>query len=234
MARCVLRLKLEAYLRRDPHLAKASQPVAASLEVALANLETADKAEALRGLEGAAAAQWFSALAANLDPQWPFPGRNRRPPRDPVNALLSLGYTLALGEARKQVLIQGLDPALGFLHMPAPARDGMALDALEPLRVAVDCIIVNMLDEFKPQDFTSSRDEGFRLSKAARGRFYALWSAASAQDFGGLFAAEQEAREMDESRDDQAGPPTASLAGAARTAVRRLRSTLPEIQPWDT
>ena len=67
------------------------------------------------GLEGAAAA-YFRALAAAFPPALGFEGRNRRPPRDPVNACLSLGYTLLHGDAVREAAVQGFDPMIGVLH----------------------------------------------------------------------------------------------------------------------
>jgi CRISPR-associated endonuclease Cas1 len=80
--------------------------------------------DALMGLEGAAAARYFGLWATAWQQPWHFPGRNRRPPRDPVNALLSLGYTLALNPVGQQAALRGLDVSLGFLHAPHSGRPG--------------------------------------------------------------------------------------------------------------
>ena len=73
---------------------------------------------ALLGVEGTAARHWFAGLQARIPEHWGFQGRNRRPPRDPVNALLSLGYTLLATLAQARVEATGLDPWRGFLHEP--------------------------------------------------------------------------------------------------------------------
>ena len=70
----------------------------------------------LLGVEGAAAARYLQAWRGLWGGEWGFKGRNRRPPRDPVNALLSLTYSMAQGPVGRLALRHGLDPALGFLH----------------------------------------------------------------------------------------------------------------------
>lgn len=243
MTRAALRLKLDAFRRRAGKLPKGAESMRIALVRALDDIEVTRDANALRGVEGAAAARWFATLANNVSRRWKFSGRSRRPPRDPFNALLSLGYTLALSEVRMQVLAQGLDPALGFLHTPAPAREALALDALdalEPLRAAVDGIALTLLEHFELTDFTCSQADGCRLSKQARGRFYALWTQACTRDFGGLFvdvATEDTVQDQDveylgaDSESDFV--PVGSLAAAAVESVRRLRRALPEAPTWD-
>ncbi|MDP1547208.1 MAG: CRISPR-associated endonuclease Cas1 [Anaerolineales bacterium] len=67
-----------------------------------------------------------------------FTGRNRRPPQDPVNAILSLSYTLLHHEAVSALKMYGLDPSLGFYHQAAYGRDSLACDVIEPLRPFLD------------------------------------------------------------------------------------------------
>ncbi len=90
-------------------------------------LDPAASLDEIRGVEGSAAREWFAFMAGLIPDKWGFTGRNRRPPKDPVNALLSLGYTLLLGEVHKAVLARGLDPGIGFLHAPYPGRHSLAL-----------------------------------------------------------------------------------------------------------
>ncbi len=148
----------------------------------LGETESADKA---RGLEGAAASAWWAALGEHLDARWRFRGRNRRPPRDPVNALLSLGYTLVGAEVSLAVRALGLDPALGFLHGVVPGRESLVLDLLEPLRAGVDAWVLRWVTggALAPSDFTFSKADGCRLNKKARGAFYSLWSEARMEWF---------------------------------------------------
>lgn len=133
---------------------------------------------ALMGLEGATAAAWWGWLAAALPKRWRFTGRNRRPPRDPVNALLSLGYTLLGAEMLRQVHADGLDPALGFLHGIVPGRESLVLDLLEPLRPSIDAFVLDLLDQkLSPRHFTFSRTDGCRLNKDGRSLYYSVWAA---------------------------------------------------------
>ncbi len=91
--------------------------------------------DSLRGLEGSAAAAYFSSFPAMLkNDSLLFSGRNRRPPEDGVNALLSFLYTLLKNDAQSALEGVGLDPAVGFLHTLRPGRPALALDLMEELR----------------------------------------------------------------------------------------------------
>lgn len=147
------------------------------VEQALAKLPTAPNINSLSGLEGQVAAAWFALLSTALE-QWNFKGRNRQPPRDPVNALLSLGYTLMLSEVRHALLQAGFDTALGFLHQDYPGRESLPLDVLELFRGSVDALVLQWLHD-TPLDqgsFYYREAEGCRLSKATRPLFYAAWA----------------------------------------------------------
>lgn len=94
-------------------------------------------ADNLRGIEGDAASAYFGAFDALIrgDKQlFAFRGRSRRPPLDPVNALLSFVYVLLLHDARSALETVGLDPAVGFLHRERPGRPSLALDLMEEFR----------------------------------------------------------------------------------------------------
>jgi CRISPR-associated protein Cas1 len=147
-------------------------------DLALAALERATSDDVLLGIEGQVANAWFALLAATLAPAWDFKGRNRRPPRDPVNALLSLGYTLLGSEVHQGAMASGLDPSLGFLHQPAPGRESMVLDIVEIFRGGVDHFVLNWIAPDGPSqaDFYYRSDTGCRLSKAARPRFFGAWA----------------------------------------------------------
>ena len=128
----------------------------------------------LLGIEGAAAAAYFGGFQTLFPASLEFDGRNRRPPRDPVNACLSLGYTLLHFEAVVACHAAGLDPLLGLYHEPAFGRDSLAADVIEPLRPHVDEWVWTL---FRDRTLTA---KGFRkdggavlLGKAARRHFYA-------------------------------------------------------------
>ncbi len=115
----------------------------------------ADDLDAVRGLEGAAAAAYFGVFGEMNRSSLPFEGRSKNPPRDPVNSLLSFGYMLVLGELRGLVEAIGLDPHIGFLHRLQYGRPSLALDLLEPYRANVDRLVLRCINTriFQPGDF---------------------------------------------------------------------------------
>ncbi|WP_439578181.1 CRISPR-associated endonuclease Cas1 [Elioraea sp.] len=133
----------------------------------------------LSGLEGSGAAAYFEAYATLFPPSLGFVRRNRRPPRDPVNAVLSLAYTLGHFEAVREAHLAGLDPAVGFLHALAPGRDSLACDLVEPLRPVLDRLVWRLFAEEVLRKAHFTRDgEACLLGKAGRLAFYAAWEEA--------------------------------------------------------
>lgn len=104
----------------------------------LFHLKNASDPDHVRGLEGEAAAAYFEAFPRMQKQterkELPMNGRNRRPPLDPVNALLSFLYTLVLNDCISAAEGVGLDPQLGFLHVPRPGRPSLGLDLMEEFR----------------------------------------------------------------------------------------------------
>lgn len=141
-------------------------------------LDQATTVSELMGIEGRLARAWFRLLAKALPAKFHFTGRNRRPPLDPVNSLLSLGYTMLLSEVRQILLCEGFDPSLGFLHQEHPGREALALDFLEIFRAGIDDFILNWLHTtpFDKRSFYYRADEGCRLAKATRPLFYQAWA----------------------------------------------------------
>lgn len=138
----------------------------------------ADSHEALLGAEAAAAAFYFDAFGGCVPPPFWWDGRNRFPPRDPVNALLSLTYMLAVGEAVSVCYATGLDPFVGFLHALDYGRPSLALDLIEPLRAPVcDHLVMRALqrESFSPDDFELQTESGCRLHPDALRRYLAFW-----------------------------------------------------------
>jgi CRISP-associated protein Cas1 len=135
--------------------------------------ETALPIDSLRGIEGAAAAAYFQGLATLMPESLGFTGRNRRPPRDPVNAVLSLGYTLLHYEAVRASQVAGLDPAIGYFHDLSFGRESLACDLVEPLRPRLDAWI---WEQFRTRTLTedhfSREGDACLLGKAGRERFY--------------------------------------------------------------
>lgn len=118
----------------------------------LRKVQHAPSLEALLGLEGALAAKYFANFSALLRPRdltadWAFDSRNRRPPRDPVNALLSFGYALLVKECAVALLGEGLDPHWGFYHQPRHGRPALALDLMEEFRpLVVDSAVLTAIN----------------------------------------------------------------------------------------
>jgi len=137
---------------------------------------SASRVDTLRGIEGAAAAAYFRAYSALFADALHFTGRNRRPPRDPVNAALSLGYTLLHYEAVRACYGAGLDPIIGYYHELDFGRESLASDLIEPLRPLVDTWVWTLFRErrLRAEDFTNS-DGACLLGKAGRQRFYGTW-----------------------------------------------------------
>lgn len=127
----------------------------------------------LSGIEGRASAVYFNALGHYLPPALKFDGRNRRPPRDPFNAMLSLAYTLLHSEAVLATYGAGLDPYVGFYHSLDYGRESLACDLIEPLRPLVDRWLIDCFsEEILRVEHFSNTNEGCFLGKAGRVHFY--------------------------------------------------------------
>ena len=121
----------------------------------------------LRGIEGRAARLNFEALNSFLPTEFRFKERSRRPPRDPFNALLSLGYTLATTEILSVIRAKGLDPYVGFFHNTMRNNPALALDLVEPFRPALAERWAMNLVRLKmdaASDFVVSEDGGVRFA----------------------------------------------------------------------
>ena len=116
----------------------------------IAELEKAQTREELMGIEGIAAKAYFgefSQMILRNEESFSFDGRNRRPPLDPVNAMLSFAYTLLGNEIAGALEAVGLDPAVGYLHTIRPGRASLALDMLEELRAPLaDRFVVTQIN----------------------------------------------------------------------------------------
>lgn len=136
-----------------------------------------DSVESLRGVEGTAARIYFSAFPSMLTERehlpglpFTFEGRNRRPPRDPVNCLLSYAYSLLTKDLTVVVHVVGLDPYMGFFHRPKFGRPALALDLAEEFRPLVaESLVLTLLnnDVVSPGDFVT-RAGGVMLTKEGR------------------------------------------------------------------
>ena len=170
-------LALQKISRKAPHaLSRCCQKLHALAD----QITRQESLSALRGLEGRAAAVYFDALAAHLPESLGFTGRNRRPPRDPLNALFSLGYTMLHADIVIALYGAGLDPFIGFYHGLSFGRESLASDLIEPLRPAWDRFAVGLFaaGHFRPENFSTTA-QGCLLGKAGRTRFYPLYEEAA-------------------------------------------------------
>lgn len=149
----------------------------AQLVMAMDSIQCCQNEEQLRGLEGSAQRGLFQYWRQKLDPAWGFEQRIRRPPPDPVNALLSFAYTLVHQEAVRQCKKYGLDADLGFYHRLVYSRQSLACDLMEPLRPKIEYWLVSLLTkgDINRRHFSKTRTEGCFLGKEGRLLFYALF-----------------------------------------------------------
>lgn len=135
----------------------------------------------LRGIEGSCAESYFSVfdhLIRNESSAFRFTDRNRRPPRDAVNALLSFVYTLLTNESESALESVGLDPAVGFLHCDRPGRASLALDLVEEFRAFLgDRFVLSLLNlkRLSPKDFEYHENGSVLLTKEGRKTFLSAY-----------------------------------------------------------
>ena len=130
----------------------------------ITDIETVSNLDALRGYEGIGAARYFSALGHLIvNPAFTFTQRNRRPPKDPINSLLSYGYTLLFNNVLSLILAEGLNPYLGNLHGSEKKELFLGFDLVEEFRSPiVDSLVMALVNKkaLGPTDFTWPDEEG--------------------------------------------------------------------------
>lgn len=195
IARAIVVSKLDALLavltqhHRTHDDVELSKPIGA-IRACRERAADADTIDRLRGFEGAAAASYFASMPALCRNELTTATRTRQPPRDPINAALSFGYSLLAGEITAVILARGLDPALGLLHPPVDGRPSLALDLMEPLRHAiVDRLVLRAVNrrelaasDFEPALVESETPtehappaEGVRFTDEGRATFLRLY-----------------------------------------------------------
>ncbi len=148
------------------------------LTIQLQAREAADM-DILRGYEGRAARIHFGCFRHYILVDFPWSGRNRRPPRDPVNALLSFSYMLLMARIQAQLEGAGLDPYLGTLHGLRHGRPALALDLLEPFRIPVaDRFVLRSVNrrEVRPDDFSTDEQGGVRMRSRSLREYLRRWN----------------------------------------------------------
>ncbi len=135
---------------------------------------TPDDADVVRGVEGRAAALHFEVFGLHLRPAlrevFPFEGRNRRPPRDALNGLLSFLYALLRHDCVSALTAVGLDPFVGFLHADRAGRESLALDLMEEFRPWGERLVLTLVNrgEIKPADLRTREGGACELTDAGR------------------------------------------------------------------
>lgn len=160
----------------------ALETVVKQLAGALKRLQAENGVDQIRGIEGESAARYFSVFNSLIvderHNEFQFKGRNKRPPTDPVNALLSFAYTLLTHEIASALQGIGIDPYVGFLHTDRPGRLSMALDMLEELRPWwCDRFVLSLINrkQVKGSDFVEESSGAVRLTDDARKTFLRCW-----------------------------------------------------------
>lgn len=180
-----MRVMLQRHNResKDAATAGAVEALAAALERA----PRATTVSGLMGIEGAATAAYFGGFKRLLEAKWKFEKRLRRPPPDPINVLLSFGYTLLSHAAEGAAAASGLDPFGGFLHAVEYNRPSLALDLAEEFRPLVDGVVLWAArgGQVRPEDFApgETAERPVVMSDTARRRFIEAYERRMAETF---------------------------------------------------
>ncbi|WP_353683953.1 CRISPR-associated endonuclease Cas1 [Thermodesulfovibrio sp. 3907-1M] len=149
-----------------------------NLQNKINSVKTALSIDSLRGIEGTAQALYFSIYTKLYPNSYGFTKRTRRPPLDPVNAMLSFCYTLLHYETVREIQLIGLDPTIGFYHQFEYGRESLACDIVEMFRVDVDRLVYELFKErhITARDFMKDMTQGgVYLKKSGRKKFYPLY-----------------------------------------------------------
>lgn len=163
--------------RLSPELPKSSIE---QITGAIGQVEGEQSLEGLRGHEGVGAKAYFQIFRAALSKEWDFKKRTRRPPADPANALLSLGYSLLTQNMMTALEVVGLDPYDGFFHADVYGRPALALDLVEEFRaLMVDSVVLTVINKriLTPDDFDPVQGGGFHLKPRPMKKFLAQYNA---------------------------------------------------------
>ena len=176
LAKCFVRGKLTNAMRfcqRQRTQNDAVKSAIRSTRQTLEKLEGAKNLESLLGYEGTGAAAYYRAFRQFLAHDWGFTTRQFRPPPDPINAMLSLGYTLLHNHVYAFTNVVGLDPYCGYFHQPKHGHAALASDLMEEFRqIIVDGYVLSLVNNnrIKPKDFEKTNN-GIRFTKEALDRF---------------------------------------------------------------
>ena len=192
---------------------------------AIQSTENAEDLDKLRGIEGYAAKAYFGAFTSMVRtnrPAFTLTERSRRPPRDPINALLSFVYTLLANECVAACEGVGLDPQIGFLHAIRPGRPALALDLMEELRTPLaDRLVLTLINrgQIKPDDFIERPGGAIHLTDDARKLLLTTYQKRKQEEISHTIAATK--------------VPLGLVAHIqARLLARHLRGDTPNYQPF--
>lgn len=182
IANCRKVLMRAARESSDENAALTLRDAASRLMQSLQTLDNAGDVDFIRGVEGEAATYYFSCMndmiAVECRGDFPFTGRNRRPPTDNVNAMLSFVYTLLARDVEAALETVGLDPAVGFLHKDRPGRPSLALDIMEELRpFLADRLVLSLINrrQIKGSDLTKTESGAVTMDDDARKAVLLAW-----------------------------------------------------------
>lgn len=167
---------------------EALRSAAARITTYLRDAECVSDAESLRGVEGNAAAEYFGVFDQMILQEkatFQFAERNRRPPLDPTNALLSFAYVLLANDCASALASVGLDPYVGFLHTDRAGRASLALDLMEELRAPLaDRFVLSLINNrvVQKKDFVFSSSGAVSLTDDARKVFLTEWQKRKKQE----------------------------------------------------
>ena len=157
------------------------EDAASQIRQLLSQVLAASDLEALRGLEGVGASAYFGVLdhmLLNRKEDFYFRGRNRRPPLDRVNAMLSFAYSMLAHDCASALESVGLDAYVGFLHRDRPGRESLALDLMEELRPCMaDRFVLTLVNNrmIRPEDFQTQDSGAVLLTDDGRKKFLKAW-----------------------------------------------------------
>lgn len=218
----LMRAAREAKTEDDrTQLAQAAATHAESIQ----NTENVKDLEKLRGIEGYAAKTYFGAFTAMVRQNreaFTFTERSRRPPKDPINALLSFVYTLLANECVAACEGVGLDPQMGYLHTLRPGRPALALDLMEELRAPLaDRLVLTLVNrsQLTPDDFIERPGGAIHLTKEGRATLLAAYQ-------------KRKQEEVFHTVVDTKVPLGLIIHTQARLLARHLRGDLPTYQPF--
>lgn len=155
--------------------------ISAELQEGLLKIRTVDNIDQLWGIEGELASRYFSVfdeLILNQKDDFIFQTRNRRPPMDRVNALLSFAYAVVERECANALRSDGLDPFVGFMHTDRPGRESMALDIMEEFRsILCDRFVLTLINTktVRKDSFMKGDDGAVLLNDKGRKIFFNNW-----------------------------------------------------------